>query len=319
MRLTVSHVSVNNGLNSTPVASVPIADFFYRDARRDITTVLAAVDELAAFSDADEMLRRAVELARSAIGLERVAFYIRDPNADTPVLRGTWGTALSGHTTDEHEVSHDSSPHDIERLEHLNGDGLLWQYEDELHLYADGRSDGRFGRRWVAVTPLVAGRRLVGVMYNDTAGTHTPLDPGKQTHAAILCSALGGLLSSRQRSLHWPDVVKGSSPRIRYVLRRIQQDVRVRGCELASELGISPGHLARSFRAEMKMSLVEYRNRKMLERFFEMVRQGESKLLSAALEAGFGNYTHFCRVHRQLMGSTPTARLAEIDVTWRGR
>jgi AraC-like DNA-binding protein len=274
---------------------------------------LAAADELAAFSDANAMLRRAVELARDAIGFDRVSIYICDPRADAPLLRGTWGTALSGQMTDEHTVSHDCSRRDVETLERLHGDGRLWQYEDGVPLYADGPGGARLGRRWLAVTPLVAARKLVGVMYNDGARTNTALDEGKQTHAAIFCSALAGLLSSRSVSLQWPEATKSPSARIAHVLRRVQEDARVSGGELARELGISPGYLARSFHAEMGLSLVEYRNRQMLERFFEMVRQGESKLLTAALEAGFSSYTHFSRVHRKLMGSTATDRLAQLE------
>ena len=76
---------------------------------------------------------------------------------------------------------------------------------------------------------------------------------------------------------------------------------------LATELGVSPGHLARSFKREMGVSLVDYRNRLRLDRFFESIqrRGGSGNLLDAALEAGFGSYAQFHRVYRKFLGTTP--------------
>jgi NAD(P)-dependent dehydrogenase (short-subunit alcohol dehydrogenase family) len=47
---------------------------------------------------------------------------------------------------------------------------------------------------------------------------------------------------------------------------------------LAREIGISPGHLARSFKTEMGVSLVEYRNRLRVERFFATVDRAVAQL-----------------------------------------
>jgi len=100
-----------------------------------------------------------------------------------------------------------------------------------------------------------------------------------------------------------------------HVLRRIEENARASGGKLARELGISPGYLARSFRAQMGISLVEYRNRRMLERFYQLMNDSRSKLLSAALEAGFNSYAQFARVHRKLLGATASTRLAQLEAT----
>jgi len=70
-------------------------------------------------------------------------------------------------------------------------------------------------------------------------------------------------------------------------------------------LAISPGHLTRVFRTEMGVSLVEYRNRLRIERFFGLVERGGDNLLAAALAAGFGSYAQFHRVFRKVVGTTP--------------
>ena len=79
------------------------------------------------------------------------------------------------------------------------------------------------------------------------------------------------------------------------------------GERLARELGVSPGHLARSFKREMGVSLVDYRNRLRIDRFFEAIHRtgSTSNLLDAALEAGFGSYAQFHRVYRKFLGTTP--------------
>jgi AraC-like DNA-binding protein len=89
-------------------------------------------------------------------------------------------------------------------------------------------------------------------------------------------------------------------------------------------MGISPGHLARSFKTEMGVSLVEYRNRLRVERFFATVDRGGSNLQEAAQEAGFGSYAQFHRVFRKLLGTTPreylTGRRAQaLEPEWASR
>jgi AraC-like DNA-binding protein len=77
------------------------------------------------------------------------------------------------------------------------------------------------------------------------------------------------------------------------------------GKELGAKLHLSAGRIARQFKAEMGMSLVEYRNRLRLERFLSLLDQKGENLLEAALAAGFGSYTQFHRVFSAERGMTP--------------
>ena len=79
------------------------------------------------------------------------------------------------------------------------------------------------------------------------------------------------------------------------------------GKEIASALDISLSRLSRVFKAEMGMSLVEYRNRARLDRFDVLLQKGHSNLLEAALAAGFGSYAQFHRVFRAIRRTTPSA------------
>ena len=77
------------------------------------------------------------------------------------------------------------------------------------------------------------------------------------------------------------------------------------GKQIAARLDISLSRLARVFKAEMGMSLVEYRNRLRLDRFGCCSIAGGTNLLEAALAAGFGSYAQFHRVFRALRHMTP--------------
>jgi AraC-like DNA-binding protein len=269
--------------------------------------VLAAADELAGCLDTDQMLRSAVEMARERIGLERVGLFLRDPRAERTLLRGTWGTGANRQTTDEHGVHHEYDPDHAELLRSLQHNGALWlQLEGPLQCVEDPRRNVEFGYGWLVVTPLVSARELVGVMYNDSALSRSPVDELKQVQMAVFCSHLATLFLHRRSRFDWPvRPTTQKSPWVRSVLRALEEDPCSSGARLARELSISPGYLARSFKAEMGISLVEYRHRRLMARFFEAVERGQPNLLGAALDAGFSSYTQFHRVYRKMFGKSP--------------
>jgi AraC-like DNA-binding protein len=117
------------------------------------------------------------------------------------------------------------------------------------------------------------------------------------------------LYQSRRHSVAWQPLPRrsGQSALVERVLRALNDDLPVTGERLAGEFGVSSGHLARCFKREMGVSLVDYRNRMRLDKFFEVIqrRGNTTNLLDAALEAGFGSYAQFHRVYRRFLGSTP--------------
>ena len=293
---------------------------------RGVVSVLAAVDELSASAEMEGLLKKAVELARKRIGLERVALYLCEQSGTGFSLRGTYGTGMHGETTDERKCSHDCSRPDYEILRRTQVSGGLWLcYDDSpLFVFQNGESVV-VGRGWVAITPLVAAGEVIGVLYNDTAVSHAPVDDGKQARVAVFGRLLADLIVSRRRTTTWraPPREEERKPIVQRILSALSRDPVASGEFLAREMGISPGHLARSFKTEMGVSLVEYRNRLRVERFFASVDRGGSNLQEAAQEAGFGSYAQFHRVFRKLLGTTPREyltgrRAAAPEAEWSG-
>jgi AraC-like DNA-binding protein len=291
-------------------AALPLSSTERRPESEQALSLVAAAEELSACRDADAMLRLATQLARASIGLERVGFYMRDQRAGRIIVRGTWGTGLRGELTDEHSLFHELAPENQQALLNLRATGALGVYRHRAPRFAleSGRTVD-LGLGWLMATPLVAARDLLGVMYNDAALTETPVDRGKQDIAAVFCTLLGILYLSRRGTIPWQPlpVESGHSPLVERIVCAVKQDLPVRGERLARDLGVSPGHLARAFKREMGVSLVDYRNRLRIDRFFETInRSGRSgNLLDAALEAGFGSYAQFHRIYRKFVGSTP--------------
>ena len=79
---------------------------------------------------------------------------------------------------------------------------------------------------------------------------------------------------------------------------------------LARACGLSPSHLSRVFKAQMGISLGQFRNQQRLERFLAITGSDpRCSTLAAAHAAGFGSYAQFYRVYRNATGTSPsTAR-----------
>jgi len=278
---------------------------------REMMGLLAAIDDVMQYHETPVMLRRMIELVRERVGLERAGIYLRDPKMGR-LMRGTFGTNANGEVIDERGLHHEPTVEEMDALKSAHQSGALWLYYEHMPHVTEEKDETRvIGHGWLGVTPLVSGGEIVGVMYNDTALTHAPVDAAKQARAALFCGLLANLLVNRRDSVGWhplPDEIAGGTVAER-ALRALERDPVVTGERIAIEMGISPGHLARSFKSEMGVSLVEYRNRLRIERFLRSVQQGNESLLRAALDAGFGSYAQFFRVYRKLLGTTPREHL----------
>jgi AraC-like DNA-binding protein len=283
----------------------------------NILGILGAVDELTTCRDADAMWRLSVELGRERLGLERLRVYLRERAGDGRVImRGTWGTGVHGQTTNEHHLYHEFLPDECEALLGCRAAGHVGMYHARAPWFATepGPNTVLLGEGWVVATPIVAARELVGVMYNDCALSGGAVDERKQSALAVYSSMLGVLSVAKRNGSAWQSMPPkaGQSPLVMRVLQAVSDDLPLTGEQLAQELGVSPGHLARSFKREMGISLVDYRNRRRIDRFFEAISRagGTVNLLDAALEAGFGSYAQFHRVYRKFLGTAPREVLA---------
>jgi len=278
-----------------------------RSARGKLASLLAAFDAIHALDDPDLILRRAIELGRDRIGLQRAGIYVLDRARQ--LMLGTWGMDLAGSVVDEHHLMYDLSETDREAFRRSEEDGEHFTVFENCPIVEHLEGETRIvGRGWVACTPIRSARAPIGILFNDAALTDAAVDEGKQAHAAILCSLLGTMLDPVRGSPGRGAAPAGESPGHRLVSATVvllAKDPAMGGKEIAATLDISLSRLARVFKSEMGMSLVEYRNRLRLDRFAVLLDKGRTNLLEAALAAGFGSYAQFHRVFRAMRHVTP--------------
>lgn len=283
--------------------------------------VLAAVNELATHRELNQVLRRAVELCRERLELERVAIFLYDDAGEK--LCGTWGTNLDGETTDErHSYFAEGFHHREAKAQALAGLSSWLVFTDVplVSLGADGEVSV-VGSGWNVITPILTRRGVLGIAANDAARTGAAVDEAKQAHLATFCRLLGSIVLDLRRSaegLPWKSVLvnpswRGEGERGALVLAAVHilhEDSTLSAAELARKLGVPAARLAQTFKDTMGVSVVGYKNRLRIERFFTLVSPEGGNLLQAALDAGFGSYAQFHRVFRELLGMTPGEYIA---------
>ncbi len=278
-----------------------------RTEKGNLADLLSAFDELLAIDDPERVLQRAVALARERIGLERVGLFMLDRARN--LMLGTWGTDLHGEIVDEHNIMYEVCPTDREAFKRAEEEGAHFTVFENCPIVEHRPGETLVGGRgWVACTPIRSARTSLGMMFNDTAISGAPVDEAKQAHAAILCSLLGTILDPVRGAMGRSPAPASESPGHRLVtaaVAMLAKDPGMGGKQIAGKLDISLSRLARVFKAEMGMSLVEYRNRLRLDRFMVLLDRGRTNLLEAALAAGFGSYAQFHRVFRALRHATP--------------
>lgn len=74
---------------------------------------------------------------------------------------------------------------------------------------------------------------------------------------------------------------------------------------LATQAGVHPAHLARSFRRHYGCTIGEFVRRRRVSLACEQLQSGGRSLAEVALAAGFASQAHFSRVFKALTGTTP--------------
>jgi AraC-like DNA-binding protein len=290
-----------------PGAAPPAPKVVERSVRGQLAALLSAFDQILALEDPDAILHRSVEVAREAIGLARAAIFLFDRSRN--MMLGTWGSDLKGTIVDEHQIMYSLSETDREAFRRAKEEGARFTVFDDCPLVEHRGVETRVaGRGWLACTPIVSAHGTIGMLFNDAGLSGVPVDETKQAHVAILCSLLATILDP-VRGI--PGAGRGGSGETK--MRRLvttaaamlAEDTALDAGRIARRLEVSAGWFARIFKAEMGMSLVEYRNRLRLDRVDALLDQGSRTLLQAARDAGFGSYAQFHRIFRKLRGVTP--------------
>jgi AraC-like DNA-binding protein len=281
-----------------------------KSAQGEIGSLLAAFSALPALEGEDALVKRAIEVARFRIGLDRVAVFLRD-QANARML-GTWGTGLAGELVDERHIMFDVSDAVGDVFDRAETLSEPFTVLDNCPIVVHGLDSSQVvGRGWVACTPIRSARSRIGIMFNDAGLAGTAVDEARQERAAILCSLLGSVLElSRARSAGAKQSrEKPVAAAVRKALELLDQNPTLGGKELASAVDVSLSRFVRLFKSELGVSLVEYRNRLRIERFHVLAGAGADNLQAVARAAGFGSYAQFHRVFRAVHGSAPKAYL----------
>ena len=310
----------------TPLPQAPAA-------AEDALSVLDASDELSGYRDEHTLLRRAVELARSELGIERAAIFSCGRSLD--LLHGTWGSGAAGETTDEREIAFVLGAAHREAITRASTGRGRWLVLDSVPLTAHVQGQTRVvSHGWNALTPIQSARGVLGLFVNDAAISGAPVDVKRQAQLVLYCALLGNLwqlVRAERRALaadagepahtvahgdpggtHPAGASPGAAADIAArVVLLLGEDSTLGRRQLATRLGLSESCLSRAFKSEMGFSVSQYRSRLKLERFFALVDRRGGNLLCAALDAGFGSYAQFHRVFRSVLGKTPSEYLAE--------
>ena len=287
-------------------SKAPVPQVVNQPLQGKLAELLSAFDEILALDDPNAILRRAVELARHRIGLDRAAIFLVDRQRN--LMLGTWGTDLGGNIVDEHQIMYEVGDVEREVFRRSEQLGAHFTVFENCPIVEHAGGETRVaGRGWVACTPIRSARAPVGILFNDTGLSGRDFDEAKQGHAAILCSLLGTILDPIRGLLAGGPPAGGDvhGRLVTAAISMLAKDPTMGGKQIAANLQISLSRLARVFKSQLGMSLVEYRNRLRLERFSVLVDQGGTNLMGAALAAGFGSYAQFHRVFRSLRKGTP--------------
>jgi AraC-like DNA-binding protein len=281
---------------------------------------LTAFDELARYHDQDTLLRRATELLRTPIGLERTALFLLSPNQQR--LCGTWGTGADGQTTDEHHIAFEIGPSHREAFALAQCGSAQWTRFTGVPLFAQtehGTIVVRHGEN--IIIPIPGRHRSLGVVACDWALSGAQPNTDALVRAAVLTRILAVHLERTQvahlNECATPEGVPPASPQEERIASRVAAELRIdpnlERSELSRRLGVTADRLGRAVKAALGEPLSDYRNRLRLQRYFAVVDPEGGNLLAAALDAGFGSYAQFHRVFRHIFGCSPIEHLRRTE------
>jgi signal transduction histidine kinase len=147
----------------------------------------------------DELWKKAVEMAREQLGIERCAIFVRDTESGD--LVGTYGTDLQRRTTDERKLRFvPQEPIWLTALQTLRTPSQ-WVANHEARMFemsADSMTNREIGTGWVVLTPISARDNVpFAIMSNDCAITQSLLNDERQDLLAVFCSLLGNIVERK--------------------------------------------------------------------------------------------------------------------------
>ncbi|MEH7247986.1 AraC family transcriptional regulator [Neobacillus niacini] len=100
--------------------------------------------------------------------------------------------------------------------------------------------------------------------------------------------------------------VKGHSPVVRKALMHInlyfKESITVQS--IAEEIGFNRNYLAKKFKEEMKISVIDYIHKKRIDEAIFLLEQGQLSITDIGIQVGFSSYNYFCKVFKDVKGRT---------------
>ncbi len=161
----------------------------------------------------------------------------------------------------------------------------------------------RFPRRHarLSATAFLGSRRLRTMLHAEAVDALAV----EEVALDLVAAALGDADSMRP--------TRAASARQRRDVRAVQELLAHRATEhltlgdIGREVGASPYHLARGFRAETGWSIHEYRLQLRVRMAVDRLAAGPVDLARLALDLGFASHSHLTDTFRRIFGAPPTA------------
>ena len=100
--------------------------------------------------------------------------------------------------------------------------------------------------------------------------------------------------------------VKGHSPVVRKALMHInlyfKEPITVQS--IADEIGFNRNYLAKKFKEEMNISVIDYIHKKRIDEAIFLLEQGQLSITDIGIQVGFSSYNYFCKVFKDVKGIT---------------
>ncbi len=219
-----------------------------------LRTIVSMTDELMACPDVDTVCRRAVELTREKLGVDRCGLFLKENDR----FRGTYGTDSKGNTTAEHENTADKDEYGfLQSLITQRNKGVQWTLVDSNYIEWDGEKRIEYGKGPVVATYVNSHDDHIGMLFNDNAISGKPIDEARQEVIAVFGSLLGSIIQNKrieQDLRKWGLQFKAAQQVARFGTYAI--NVKTNQHEWSDELyrlqGIEPGDVVPS--AEVALS-----------------------------------------------------------------
>ena len=102
--------------------------------------------------------------------------------------------------------------------------------------------------------------------------------------------------------------VKGYSEVVRKALMHInlyfKEPITVQS--IADEIGFNRNYLAKKFKEEMHISVIDYIHKKRIDEAIFLLEQGRLSITDIGIQVGFSSYNYFCKVFKDVKGITAT-------------